>query len=56
MFKNLIITRKSLGSNPLADLNIFLIPGYISVDFVFFIGFVSFSRFCKFAMNILICV
>ena len=45
-----------MGSNIAADLNIFLIPGYISIDFVFlFTGFMLFYRFCKFAVNILIC-
>ena len=50
------IARKSLRSNPVADVKIFLIPGYISMDFVFvFIDFMLFFRFCKFAVNISIC-
>ena len=34
----------------------FLFPDTFLWILYFFIGFVSFSRFCKFAMNILICV
>ena len=56
VFSNLKIARKLIGFNLLADLIIFLVLGYISVDFVFvFIGFMLFSRFCKFAVNISIC-
>ena len=45
-------TRKSSGSDPLADLIIFLTPGYISINFVFvFIGFVLFSWIWKFTVN-----
>ena len=47
------IARKSFRVNPVANINIFLIPGYISID-LFFIDFMLFSRFCKFALNILI--
>ena len=51
-----ICKKKLIGFNLLADLIIFLVLGYISVDFVFvFIGFMLFSRFCKFAVNISIC-
>ena len=37
-------------------MNIFIIPGYISMDFVFlFFGFMLFPRFCNFAVNNSIC-
>ena len=50
------IARKSLRSNAVADVKIFLIPGYISMDFGFvFIDFMLFFRFCKFTVNISIC-